>query len=380
MAGSITKRGEKKYLIRVWMGRDPVTGKALRPGFMFHGTKKEAQKELARRVQAFESGAYITDEKFTLNQFIEDWLEKTLPSEVKPRTLETYTYDLERLVKEDLGRWPICKIHPSDIQDFYFRLLGNGVGPSSIKRLHAPLRKIFHQALILKKIVTNPILGIKVPKLDQVKKRPPKPMSPEQAVRFLDAAGETPYLALFEVAMSSGMRPGELLGLSWTSVDWSSNQIIVERSVQRLKKKQDILGPTKTDRIRSITLPRAVMKSLKEHRASQNRDRLRMGDSWDGKHNLVFPNEVGGIWEVSNFKSQAFKKVQRLAGLKGFNPYSLRHTCATLLLLKGVQAKIVSERLGHSTISQTLDTYSHILPSMQQAASDRLEEVLFQSV
>lgn len=195
---------------------------------------------------------------------------------------------------------------------------------------------------------------------------------------FLEAAIHTGTSALWEVAIASGMRPGELLALTWDCVDWRSNSVRVEKSVTRPRRQKPFLGPPKTSKSRrTIPLPAQVMETLRDHRVNLNEERLRVGYDWNQSLNLVFPNRVGELWDYSNFAKRLFKPTLKKSGLKGFSPYSLRHTCATLLLMANEHPKVVSERLGHSTIALILDTYSHVLPTMQQGATEKLAGMLF---
>jgi integrase len=380
MKGSILKRGKNTYLIRFFAGRDPITGKESRPTKTVHGSKKDAERRLREWIVAYESGQFRSDQSFTLNQHLKNWKANTLPGAVEESTAAAYAYDIDRMVTNTIGRLPISKLRPLDIQNFYIGLVANGTGPSSVKRLHAALRKAFKNALVLQLVTHNPTVGVEVPGQDKVKKRPNKPMNPEQALQFLEAAGRTPWLALFELALSTGMRPQEYLGLPWSCVDWEKGRVRVTQAVSWPRGGTAFISKTKTKSgRRTIPVPAAVLESLKEHRLAQNQHRLRMGDKWKSENDLVFPNDHGGIWNKPNFTKTAFKEVLRLAQLKGFTPYSLRHSCATLLLLEGENPKVVSERLGHSGIRQTLDTYSHVLPTMQKSASDRLNRLLFRS-
>lgn len=379
MKGNIIKRGKNRYLIRFFAGRDPVTGKESRPTKTIHGSKKDAEKALRDWITAYEDGQHVNKPTLTLNEYIETWKRDTLPGSVASSSAAAYAYDLDRFVTDTIGRKVISRIRPLDVQQFYISLVRSGHGPTSVKRLHAALRKVFKSALVLQLVTHNPAVGVEVPGQDKVKKRPAKPMNPAQALAFLDAAGRSPWLAVFELALSTGMRPQEYLGLPWSCVDWEKSRIRVEQAVTWPRGGKPSISVTKTKGgRRTIPVPKAVLDSLREHRVAQNEHRLRMGERWDSSLDLVFPNDNGGIWIRPYFSNLAFKSVEAAAGLKGFRLYSLRHTCATLLLLDGVHAKIVSERLGHSSIRQTLDTYSHVLPTMQKDACERLNRLLFQ--
>lgn len=183
--------------------------------------------------------------------------------------------------------------------------------------------------------------------------------------------------ALFSFALATGMRPEEYLGLQWKDVDLKHGIVQVRRSVVRLPKIGWFFSELKTKAsARSIPIPRSIVEQLRQHRSQQNQERLRVGPAWTN-HDLVFPSEVGTPPTHSNI-TQIFKRILRNAGLcSSIRLYDLRHTHATLLLKENVHPKIVSERLGHSTISLTLDIYSHVLPTMQAQAVEKLETILY---
>lgn len=186
----------------------------------------------------------------------------------------------------------------------------------------------------------------------------------------------SPWRALFSLLLASGMRPGEALGLKWEDIDFSNNRVHVRRT---LSKSKDGWGfeETKTSRSRrSIPLPGSVVKDLREHKKEQLEQKLKNPQYKD--HGLVFANANGEPPGYRNIINRHFKPILKANNLPDIRLYDLRHTCATLFLAAGENPKIVSERLGHSSIVLTLDTYSHVLPDMQEKAAAKLESILFQ--
>lgn len=202
-----------------------------------------------------------------------------------------------------------------------------------------------------------------------------KVFSPEEAARFMEAIIHNEYKALYSLLLSSDMRPGEALGLKWDDIDMKKGRVHVQRALSRTKEGWK-LGEPKTPRSRrSIPLPPSVIADLKEHRAVQVEKRLKTKDYAD--HNLVFADENGDPLKHNNIYRHNFRPFLKDAGLHPLRLYDLRHTCATLLLMAGENPKVASERLGHASITLTLDTYSHVLPDMQDRATAILEKVLF---
>jgi integrase len=189
---------------------------------------------------------------------------------------------------------------------------------------------------------------------------------------LLSAATGDRLEALYVAAVHTGLRRGELLGLKWADVDLDVGTLSVQRS---LDKDGTFNPPKRKNSRRTVKLTTQAAESLKAHRSRQNEERLRLGSLWEDR-DLVFPNQVGKPMNADNLYHRGFKPLLQKAGLSGFTFHSLRHTCATLLVSKNVNPKIISEMLGHATISQTMDTYSHVMPGMGDVAATALEEAL----
>ncbi len=202
----------------------------------------------------------------------------------------------------------------------------------------------------------------------------------DQARAFLEAARGERLEALYVVAVTTGLRQGEALGLRWTDVDFGRGVLAVRQALVagsvgfRTGARFD--APKNSKSRRTVRLTASSLECLKRHKAVQNEERLKLGHLWED-HGLVFPNRVGKPMDRNNLYRRDFKRMLKKAKLPEiFRFHDLRHTCATLLLLKNVNPKIVQEMLGHATITQTLDTYSHVLPTMQDAASEAMESAL----
>ena len=204
--------------------------------------------------------------------------------------------------------------------------------------------------------------------------------TPEQARAFLDAARGDRLEALYIVAITTGLRQGELLGLRWTDIDLELGRLAVRRALVAgsvgSRGGAVFDAPKNNKSRRTVKLTRSAIEALKRHKAAQNEERLKLGSLWQD-HGLVFPNRVGKPMDHNNLYKRDFKKTLARAGLPlTFRFHDLRHTCATLLLSRNVNQKVVQEMLGHATIIQTMDTYSHVLPTMQDAATEAMESVL----
>jgi len=253
-----------------------------------------------------------------------------------------------------------------------------GLSPRTVRYTHTILKNALDQAVRWGKIYRNPADLVDLPRQD---KKEMKCLTPEQAIIFMDATIYSPHKALFSLLMASGMRPSEALGLKWPDIDFKNKRVTVRRSLSRVNGKGLVLEETKTARSRrTIPLPGDIITDLQElnneydkaaaKRTAKEKWNLPVEEYYDQE--LVFANETGGPLDEGNILRRHFKPLLKSAGLPEIKLYNLRHTCATLLLSAGENPKIVSERLGHSSINLTLDTYSHVLPDMQVSATDKM--------
>lgn len=238
--------------------------------------------------------------------------------------------------------------------------------------IHATLHKALKQAVMDGLIPRNATEAVKAPRPE---KKEIRPLSPAAVRALLSAAAGDRLEALYVLAITTGMRQGELLRLKWEDVDLGAGTLQVRRTLTRTKD-GPVFGTPKTVKSRrNIRLTAPAVEALKRHRIAQHEERLKLGPLW-ADQDLVFPNRSGAPMHPYQLL-EGFRKLLRQAGLpENARFHDLRHTCATLLLSKGTHPKIVQELLGHATISITLDTYSHVLPDMQGEAVRAMESVL----
>jgi len=264
------------------------------------------------------------------------------------------------------------------------------LAPRTIEYVHTVLRQALKQAVLDGDLARNPTDGVKV-KTQQLEdgekngqdSRTVNAMTEQEAGQFLEQARTDRYHALWCVLLTGGLRPGEAFGLQWEDVDLDTGKLHVRRSLTRrgIKASWRLTEP-KTKRARRVVpLPAMAVRALREWRVKQSKERLLLGAEYE-QNDCVFATEFGKPLHGENLTRRNFHRIMAAAKLgtwegKRFRPafrvYDLRHTCATLLLLKGESAKVVSERLGHASIVLTLDTYSHVLPDMQEAAAAKME-------
>ena len=364
--GSIEKRGDNKYLLRVFTGRDG-NGKRKYINKTFHGTSKEAQKALRQLLRDKDLGLLVEAERMTLNEYLDKWLETSVKPHLRGKTYRGYKSSLGRYFREPLGAKRLSKVTTMDIQSIYADMLSNKLAPATVIYAHAVIREALQQAVKWQMLSRNPADFVDLPK--QRGKPEMYAMNQEEISRFRTFAKHSKWYTLFELMLGTGLRPSEALGLTWRNVDLAKGTLAVVQTLAKHTNSDWKFEDPKTQKgRRSITLPVSIVTLLSDHMEKQQTLGL------PNPHNLLF-HTIDGLPASENSISQnVFKPIIIKAGLsKQIRLYDLRHTHATLLLLAGVHPKVVSERLGHSSIVITLNTYSHVLPNMQQEAAEKLE-------
>lgn len=371
MAGQIVKRGDNKYLVRVYMGLDG-NGKRKYHNKTIHGNKKDAEKYRNKVLRERDTGEYIEPSKEMLSLYLDRWLDTVAKQRVAASTFKAYSDYVSCYLKDGLGDKMLSKLEPIEIQEFYNVLGERGIAPKTIRNIHNVLSSALNQAVKWGLTTKNPAPLVDLPKK---KKKEMRPLNQEEAARFMDATVYSPWKAYFSLLLSSGMRPSEALGLKWSDIDFKNERVHVQRALSRVTGAWSLEAPKTAQSKRSIPLPPGVVKDLEEHKKDQAAEKLKAENYND--HNLVFTGKTGVPPDYRNIYNRHFKPLLKSAGLPDIRLYDLRHTCATLLLSAGENPKIVSERLGHASVTLTLDTYSHVLPDMQDRATAKLEKMLF---
>lgn len=370
MAGSIIKRGKNIYLVRLYLGLE--NGKRKYHNKTIHGTKKDAERYLNKILTERDTTGFIEHSKELLEVYLKRWLETVAKQRVSAKTYDGYKDYMSYYLIPGLGNINISKLDPLQIQLFYNSMLEKGLSPQTVRNTHAVLRSALNQAVKWRIIGHNPATLVDLPKR---KKPEMKVLNEKESATFMNAIVYSPWKALFSLLISTGMRPGEALGLKWQDIDFNKKRIHVQRALSRTKGGWSLDEPKTSQSKRSIPIPPGVIKDLKEHRIEQQKQKLEATKYDD--YDLVFAGKTGNPPDYRYIYEQHFKPILEMAELPNIRLYDLRHTCATLLLAVGENPKIVSERLGHASVTMTLDTYSHVLPDMQEKATAKLEEILF---
>lgn len=352
---------------------NPDTGKLQRKQKRITaGTKKEIDAKVAALVTSTTKGVPDAT-RATVLEFMNYWLETTKPT-LKPATHRRYSDLAKNHIVPFIGSLKLARLTPAHVQSLYANRLDAGLSNTTVFHLHSVLHHALDDAVQWEFVFRNVTDAATPPKRDEPEM---KTWTQEQADRFLStsAATEADKLeALWTLALLTGMRRGEILGLRWSDFDKRSSSISVQRSLSRGSSSELIeqAPKTKSGR-RRISLPRRAIEKLEEHREAQDAYRASIEPAWED-HNLIFTNELGRHLHP-NTLDRLFKLAIARAKVPAIRFHDLRHTAATLLLQEGVHPKIVQERMGHANIAETMK-YSHVMPHMQEAATQALERVI----
>ncbi|MCA1578345.1 MAG: site-specific integrase [Acidobacteria bacterium] len=373
MAGQIIKRNERTWLVRVSRGRN-ASGRRQYFNKTIYGTKKDAQTYLNKKLTEKSTGTLIPATRLTLDEFLDQWLDVSARPRLRERTFEHYKELLDRYVRKQFGAHRLTSIQALDIQKLYAEMQSRGLSARTVRYIHAVLTSALKQAVRWGMLTINPASLVDLPKQEH---REMQALSPEQAIAFQKEAAKDRNGIVFNFALVTGMRPEEYLALKWTDVDLERGNATVRRTLVWLKGGGWKFGEPKTARSRrTVSFPLQLARALMCHKREQAEGRLKAGPNYEN-NDLVFTASDGKPHNLRNLTQRHFKPIFKRAGLPTIRLYDLRHSCATLLLSANEHPKVVSERLGHASITLTLDTYSHVLPSMQQAASEKLERILY---
>jgi integrase len=367
-AKDYVRPGRRGYTTRLWV-TDPDGGR--RQVRVTAPTWREFRTELNRVRRDNDLGLLADPQRLTVSGLSGRWL-TTMGSRIRPRTHERYAQLLRDHVIPRIGGVRLAKLRPAHVQVVIDGMAGEGMAARSIVQAYRVLSELLKQGVKWQVLAVNPAAAVSPP-------RPGRPVLtiPDAATvgRVLVAAEGGVFHAPLVLAASTGMRRGEVLGLAWRDVDLEGGLVRVNATLQRIAGELALVDP-KTDRSRrTVMLPPFAVAILKEHRAEQAERRLLAGPGWTDR-GLVFDRGDGRPLDPGHF-SHVFHSLAIATGCPEVRLHDLRHAFATTLLASGrVHPKVVSEALGHASVGFTMDVYASVLPSMQQAAAEAMQEAL----
>ena len=340
---------------------------------LYGRTKREVMSKLLALQMEMRQKHLRTNRVPTVAEYLEYWLHQAVKPSVRPLTFAGYSVNVRKHLVPILGKIRLDRLTPQDVQQMMNARLAAGLSPKTVTYMHQVLRTALELARRWEVIDRNVASLVDPPRRVRPRIRP---LDPAQARAFLQSVRGNRLEALFSVALALGLRQGEALGLQWEDVDVARGVLRIRNQLQRIDGRLTLVEP-KTERSRrTLVLPPTILENLREHEKRQAVERQWAGSKWT-ESGLLFTNLSGGPLQARNVIRE-FHKALKVAGLKRIRFHDLRHSCATLLLVQHVPARVVMEVLGHSEISTTMDTYSHIVPELQQEAADRVEAILSQ--
>jgi integrase len=350
-------------------------------------TRKEASDKLATMLARATNGLPAVEASTKVGAYLEQWLEDVVQPQVRRRTYEAYRTCVERHITPALGKKQLRNLTPVDIRTLLNSKHSSGLSPLTVKYIHSVLRSALAQAMRDGLVHRNVATLVRPPRAPR---REAAYLTPVEARALLDTAKSDRLSAFWVVALTLGLRRGELLGLRWQSVDLDRGVLRVRESVQRVRGAGLVVEETKSARSdRTIPLPKMTREALRQHRERQAVERSAAGQRWM-EHDLVFPSPIGTPMDPRNLNREFGNLLGRArvgvrikvnkSGDEELAPrirlHDLRHTCATFLVAQGVPLRAVMEILGHSGIAITSDTYSHVLPTLLSDAADKMNDLL----
>jgi integrase len=399
--GTITKRNDGRYHAAAYVYRPDGTRTRK---FVYGKTREEVADKLTELQEKTRQGIPAASSTMAFGDYLTYWLATIAPARLKPATLNSYEGLTRLYIRPALGKKRLNRLSPADVRRFLADFKGAclcclrgadrerpeekrgccAVGkcckrlPSArtVQYVHAVLRSALQQAMREELIARNVARIVETP---TVTPKEVRPLDGAEARILLKTARAHRLYALWLLLVSTGLRRGEALALTWSDVDLTNRQLRVRRNVQRIRRELLFGTPKTTRSIRTVSMPRHLVRALTHHREQQERERKIAGKKWqpapgqpDG---LIFTTQTGRVIDPRGL-NRMLTILCRDANVRRVRVHDLRHTCASLLLSRGVDARTIMETLGHSTITMTLDTYAHVMDTTLRAAADRMDDAL----
>jgi integrase len=342
-------------------------------------TRAEVSRKLTEAMADRDGGLVCDAGNLTVGEYLDRWLAASVKGTVKETTYANYAYVTRVHVSPAVGRVKLKSLSPTHVRGFYGEKARSGLAAATVKKMHVVLRKALAQVVSDGLIPRNAADGVKPPRVSAPGEEI-KPLDSEECAAFLEATRGEKLEALYVLAIHCGLREGELLALRWEDANLEAVKpaLLVRRTLTRGENGRGyVIGAsTKSGKGRRVRLTPRAVAALREHKKRQLEERIRLAGLWQDQ-NLIFPNEAGRTFNPSNLRNRSFRRIKARANVReDLRFHDLRHTCATLLLSEGVNVKVVSEMLGHASVTITLNTYSHVLPDMQDSAAEAMEAAL----
>jgi integrase len=349
------------------------TAKGRKRKTLYGKTRLEVAAKLAKALSDREGGITFDADNLRLGDYLQRWLEDSKKGSVKRVTYEGYARQVRNHLVPTLGWIKLRALTPAHLRGLYREKTETGLSARTVGYIHTTIHNALEQAVKDGLVPRNVADVVKPP---QLCKEEIQPLTPAQTKSFLEAVGGHRFEALYVLAVTAGPRQGELLGLKWEDIALDRKLLQVKRTLSGTKGGEPIFSNPKTAKgRRSVKLTARAVEALRRHRERQLEEREEVAGLWQN-HGLVFPTRIGTPMSRHNLVARSFKPLLKRAGLPEIRFHDLRHTCATLMLAVGANPKVAQETLGHANVTITLDTYSHLLPNMQDEVAEKVNELL----
>ncbi len=365
--GTIYKRADGRWSGQYWV--DTSRGRERKT--VYGKTKEQVRQRIARAIAERDVGVHFDAGGMSFGELLDYWLESFVRSRVKPRTYENYEYVVRMHLRPSLGNVKLDKLRSTHLQNLYADKLASGLSPRTVELVHTIAKAALKRAVRWEFVYRNVADSADPPK---VPKKEVNVLTLPQVKTFLRAAKGEGLEALYVIALTAGLREGELLGLRWKDVNLEQGTLEVRQQLIRTRDGR-FFDTTKSGEGRDILMLPATILALRGHLERQNEERARRGELWQD-YDLVFPTTIGTPLDVSDLTYRSFRPLLERAGLPRIRFHDLRHTYATLMLRVDAHPRTVQDILGHAEFGITMDTYTHPSLYSQREPAHRLDKLL----
>ncbi|MGB9804372.1 tyrosine-type recombinase/integrase [Desulfofundulus sp.] len=374
MRGHVRKRSKNSWTVVVELPRDPVTNKRRQKWVTVKGTKKDAERELARLINEIEKGTYVEPHKMTFTELTQKWFDVHVSANLRENTQENYKTVLRTHIIPEIGHINIGELKTLHLQELCARKLKEGYSNRTVRYIISLVKEILNFGVQMQLIPKNVAESVKLPRNETKEKIT---WTAEEIWKFLDVAERKSrrLYALFFMALTTGMRREELLGLRWEDVDLDEGVAFVRQTLVVINGRLKFDEPKTEKSKRAVALSPKTVEELRKHRVLQLQEKLKLGPAYKD-HGLVFCTKDGKPLRPDNVAGRLFRSLIKKAGVPRIRFHDLRHTHATLMLEAGEHPKITAARLGHADTKTLMETYTHLVPRVQKEAAKNVDKLL----
>lgn len=369
--GNIRERSKGSYTITISLPSDPITKKRKQKYYTFKGTKKEAEKFLTEKLRELDMGLIVDNTNMNFSDYLDFWLKNSCKDKLSINTYEEYELKVNKHIKPYLGNIKLDKLKTLQIQNFYTLKLEEELSPRTVMSFHKIIHRALEQAVKWQLIPYNVANGVEKPKVSQEETQI---LNEVELKCLISKAKNTNLYIPIVIGAYTGMRRGEVLGLTWDNVNLNDGTIRISKTLSSTKQGIVFTEPKTKNSNRKIAISKSVVEILKRNKVEQLKNKMRLGNSYKD-NNMVCCKENGDFIDPKNF-SRDFHNLVVKSGIKNIRFHDLRHTHASLLVKLGVHPKEISTRLGHSDVSITMNIYSHIYEETDKETANAFEKLV----